>query len=48
MKPSDGAKLRKLTIRLSILLKTGLGEIESLSIFELFEIAEEVAEAYGK
>lgn len=48
MRPTDGARLRKLTVRLTILLRTGLDQIESLSIFELLEIAEEVAEAYGK
>lgn len=37
-----------MTIRLSILLKTSLDEIEALSILELIEIAEEVAEVYGK
>lgn len=44
----DGAHLRKLTVRLSILLKTGLKDIEDLSIFDLTDIAKEVAEAYGK
>lgn len=37
-----------MTIRLSILLRTGLDTIEDLSIFELIEVAKEVAEAYGK
>lgn len=29
-------------------MRTGLDKIEDLSIFDLIEIAKEVAEAYGK
>lgn len=39
--------MRKLCIHLSILLKTGLKDLEDLSIFELIDIAQEVTEIYG-
>ena len=48
MRPTDGKALRRLCVRLSILLKSGLSDLEALAIDELFEIAEEVSEAYGK
>jgi len=40
--------LRKLCINLSIALKTGLSDLETLPALDLIEIAKEVAEAYGR
>ncbi len=48
LKWTDGSNIRKLTIHLSIILRTGLDTLESLSVFELIEIAKEVADIYGK
>ena len=42
--PTDGANLRKLAIQLSMTLRTGIDFFLSLSVFELREIAEEVAD----
>lgn len=48
MKPTDGAILRKLSIQLSILMRTDFLALENLSVFELLEVAQEVTEAYGE
>lgn len=48
LKASDAPGIRKLTIHLSIILRTGLDSLENLSVFDLVEIAEEVTETYGK
>lgn len=47
MSPGDGPDLRRLAIRVAIALKTGLGELESLPVPELLDIAQEVVDIYG-
>lgn len=44
MTQQDGPKLRKIIVRLSIRLQTGIDYLSNLSVFELYEIVKEVAE----
>lgn len=46
--PSDLSKLKKVVIQLAMALKTGIDYFYSLSIFELFDLVEEVAEVVSE
>lgn len=48
IRPSDGAELRRLCIRLSLFMRTGLDFFLNLPVFELMEIANEVNQIAGQ
>lgn len=44
MRQEDGPTIRRIVIRVSIRLRTGIDYLLNLSVLELFEIVKEVAE----
>lgn len=43
IKASEGGEIRKLSIRLSMITNTSITELEDMSVFDLIDIAKEVA-----
>lgn len=44
MRQEDGPAIRRIVVRVSIRLRTGMDYLANLSVFELFEIVKEVVE----